>query len=231
VRSVRVERPGDLARALEELGLTPPLPTLVVTGGADALPAEDAERLARVVDDIAAVAERLGVAVVDGGTDAGVMRLLGQARARGRSFPLVGVTVAALAAAPDEEPVGAQAPLEANHSHAVLVPGHEWGDETPWLAAVAGVLARGAPSATVVLNGGPIAVADAAASVAAGRRVLVLDGSGRSADALAAAARGEPAEEPVRAVAASPLVHVLGLREDGGRRFVQEIERILSGRG
>jgi hypothetical protein len=72
----------------------------------------------------------------------------------------------------------------------VLVPGSEWGDETGWLAAIAGAFAGSAPSLTVVVNGGDVARRDAEASVAARRPVLALAGSGRTADALATAASG-----------------------------------------
>ena len=219
MRRVRVQRPEDLAGALQELGLAPPLPTLVVVGGAADLPAEDAVRLEPAIGALAAAAGRSGAAVVDGGTDTGTMRLLGRARSRSGSFPLVGVAVEALAA--DQ--------LEPNHTHAVLVPGAEWGDEVPWLARVADLLASGAPTLTVVANGGDIALEDAAASVASGRAVLALDGSGRSADELAAAARGGPARQRASEVAASGLVRAFELREDA-HGLAEEVGRILSGR-
>ena len=44
-------------------------------------------------------------------------------------------------------------------------------------------------------------------SIDAGRHVFALDGSGRSADVLAAAVRGEPTDPTVTALAASGLVH------------------------
>jgi hypothetical protein len=216
---VRVQRPGDLATALQDLGLAPPVPTLVVVGGAADLPAEDAVRLEPAIGALSAAAERSGAAVVDGGTDSGTMRLLGRARSRGGSFPLVGVAVEALAA--DQ--------LEPNHTHAVLVPGGDWGDEVPWLARVADLLAAGAPTLTVVANGGDIALEDAAASIASGRPVLVLDGSGRGADELASAARGGPARRRAREVAESGLVLTFELREDA-HGLAEEVGRILSGR-
>ena len=225
--TIRVERPDDLARGLEELGLEPPRPTVVVAGGACKLSVGDAGLIEPALTDLAGAADRLDAAIVDGGTDAGVMRILGRARANGHSFPLVGVVVDSLAVEPGTEPDGEQAVLEPNHSHAVLVPGAEWGDEVPWLVRVADALAAGAPSITVLANGGDIAFEDAAASVNGGRIVLALDGSGRTADELAAAARGEPADERARVLAASGLVHVLDLREDGDGLAV-EVERLLA---
>jgi hypothetical protein len=228
MRTMRIERPDDLAQGLEELGLAPPRPTVVVAGGACNLSNDDAGLIEPALADLAGAADRLGAAIVDGGTDAGVMQILGRQRSRGYSFPLVGVVVDSLAVEPGRQPDGEQAALEPNHSHAVLVPGEEWGDEVPWLVRVADALAAGAPSMTVLANGGDIAFADAAASVNRGRVLLTLDGSGRTADAIAAAARGEPADERARAVVASGLVHVLDLREDG-TGLAAEVERLLGG--
>jgi SLOG in TRPM, prokaryote len=227
MRTVSVDQPGDVADALQELGLLPPLPTLVVAGGASHMRTSALRRLRPVIDELAAVIQRVGAAVVDGGTDGGVMQLLGQARVRGRSFPLIGVVVASLVAKPGEKPLEDRAALEPNHSLVLLVPGMQWGDEVPWLARVAGVLAGDAPSLTVLVNGGDITYADAAASVTAGRQVLAIEGSGRTADALASALRGEPSEDPARVLAASGLVDAIDLREDSS---LEVIERILSER-
>jgi hypothetical protein len=109
------------------------------------------------------VAERLGLVVIDGGTDAGVMRLIGRARTRAAAtFPLVGVPAAGTVRFPGKHwrarrrwplkhPGGRRRwPLDAHHSHFVLVPGTAWGDEAPWIARVATELAGGWPSLTVL---------------------------------------------------------------------------------
>jgi hypothetical protein len=217
-----LDRSGALTTAVEQLGLRPPLPTLVVVGGADRIAHAAVDRLRAFVYDLIGIAERVGAAVVDGGTDTGVMRLLGEARARERSVPLIGVVVASLAAEPGTKPSGRQSALEPNHSHMLLVPGTRWGDEVPWLAGLATTLAGEAPSVTVLVDGGEITYADAGASVSARRPVLAVAGSGRTADELAAAVRGEPSAEPARALAASGLVRPVELRKDS-------IERMLSG--
>jgi hypothetical protein len=231
--TVRVERPADVAPALRELGLAPPRATLVVVGGAGRVAADDLERIRPVLEELVALAQRSGAAIVDGGTDAGVMRLLGRARAaaaEASALPLIGVVVEALAAPPGSEPAGEKAELEPNHSHAVFVPGDSWGDEVPWLALVADALADGAPSVTVLVNGGEIAFDDAEASVDSGRTVLVLEGSGRAADVIAAALRGDSDEERALALGESGLVHAVDVRQDAGRVLVQEVERALTQR-
>jgi hypothetical protein len=223
MRVARVERPGGLARALRELGFDRSLPVLVVVGGADGLADTDREGLEPLIDNLAALAERRGAVVIDGGTDVGVMQLLGRARARGLSFPLLGIVVAELAVEPPATAAEGQAMLEPNHSHVLLVPGRDWGDEAPWLARAAGIVAGERPSVTILVNGGEIAYADAAASVAEGRQVLVVAGSGRSADSIAAAFRGEPAGEHARVLAASDLVKAIDLRDDAELLIVEQL--------
>ena len=224
---MRTERWSDLPEALAELGLTRSMPTLVIVGAATGLSGEESERLEPMFETLTAHADRLGAAVVDGGTDRGVMRLLGRARAREHDFPLVGVAVDELVAPPGSE-IDGRCPLEPNHTHAVLVPGERWGEEAPWLARVATLLAGETQSVTVLVNGGEIAYADAEASIAEGRPVIVAAGSGGTADVVAAAARGAPTFERAQALADSELVRAVDLNEDVGRQLAKEIERILS---
>ena len=213
VRVARVERPDELPRALQELGFVRPQPTLVVVGGADGLSGTDRERVVPLIEKLTALAERRTAVVVDGGTDSGVMQLLGRARRRRPSFALLGVAVAALA----------HASLEPNHSHVLLVPGAAWGDEVPWLTRTAGILAGDQPSLTVLVNGGEIAYADAAASIEEGRRVVVVAGSGRLADAVAAASRGQAEGSAARTLAASDLVSTLDLGDDPELLLVERL--------
>ena len=179
IPGARVGGRDDLTDAAAGLGLAPS-PVLVLVGGAGDMSASDRLSVRRALaEGIVPVAERVGATVVDGGTRVGVMRLAGELRAElGAGFPLVGVVAAELVA---------EAELDENHTHFVLVPGDEWGDESELLAAFATTVAGGAPAVTVLANGGAVAWQDAASSVAEGRRVIVLEGSGRTADELAAA--------------------------------------------
>ena len=81
---------------------------------------------------------------------------------------------------------------------------------------------------TVLVNGGEIAYADAEASIAEGRPVVVAAGSGGTADVVAAAARGASTLERAQALADSELVRAVDLNEDAGRQLAMEIDRILS---
>jgi hypothetical protein len=197
----------DLIRAL---GLGTGVPTIALVGGAAGMSDVNIARTrALLTQAVVPLVEEIDGAIVDGGTDAGIMRAVGDARVElGASFPLVGVAVRQLVAFDHDRSPGA-APPAPGHTHFVRVPGVEWGDEAPWLAAVAGASSGVAPSLTVLVNGGEVAWADARASVDAARPLFVLAGSGRTADALAAAARGEDSDPRGRALVETGLVHAL----------------------
>ena len=129
--------------------------------------------------------------LIDGGTDSGVMRLVGRAHGSHEPRPpLIGVAVRQLIH-------DGGAPVEPNHTHLILVPGHAWGDESSWLSETASVVSSGTRAVTVLINGGPIALADVALSIAARRPVVVVAGTGRAADDVLADAFG-PRHEPRR---------------------------------
>jgi len=212
-RAVRVAAIGDLAPAVRKLQVGGG-PVLVVIGGASGMSAHDTRRLRPLFDDVLApLAQKLDVTVVDGGTDVGVMRLMGRARGEGGwSFPLIGVIVDELVNCSNRLRTEA-VDLEPHHTHFVLVPGSEWGEEASWLARFATAAAGSYASATLVVNGGEIVVADVRHSIEAGRHVAVLDGSGRAADTLAAAVRGERADASVTKLAASEMLHLVDSRD------------------
>ncbi|MBA3473497.1 MAG: helix-turn-helix domain-containing protein [Rubrobacter sp.] len=215
--AIRVHDPAELPVALRELGLDRSHPVLVVVGGAGEVSEADMVRLRSLfVEVLAPLVEALGASVVDGGTDAGVMRLMGRSRSETRAtFPLIGVVATGTVTLPGAPPPRPDAaPLEPNHTHFVLVPGSEWGDDSPWLPRVASVLAKGAPSATVVVNGGEHTWTDVSQSVKAGRPVIAVAGSGRAADALASALRSEAADERAKDLAASGLVQAVDMTAD-----------------
>lgn len=227
---IQIHSFSEFSDALHNLGLSNKLPTLVLVGGASGISEADMTHLQRLfVEEIAPIAQELRVAVVDGGTDAGIMRLIGQARTKiGATFPLIGVAAYGTVILPDAPPPSSEAaPLESNHTHFVLVPGSNWGDESPWLARLASVLSEGFPSVTLVINGGEITFQDVSQSLQADRPVIALDGSGRTADKLAAALRGEATDNRAKQLTASGQVQAINLSKHP-TRVAQVIKRILS---
>jgi hypothetical protein len=207
--AVQVDSQDELGGSLRALGLEHERPAIVLIGGAGGLAEADGRRVRGFFNDaLIPIASEVGASVVDGGTEAGVMRLMGEGRARaGATFPLIGVAAAGTVTLPGAARRRADAAaLEAHHTHFVLVPGDRWGDEAPWLTAVAGALAGKRPSVTVLVNGGAIALEDVSRSVGAGRPVFVVTGSGRTADTLAAALDGAPADPGVQRLTASGLL-------------------------
>lgn len=203
-----------VAAALADAGLEiGRRPVVVLVGGANGLEMDDPtawEALFR--DGLVAGVVRAGACLVDGGTDAGVLALAGSARAAAAAdYPAVGVAAEGTIRWPERAPlIDDAAEIGPQHTHIVAVPGQAWGTEPPWISLVATALAGAAPSLTVVINGGPITLDDIAHSLAAGRPVLVVAGTGRLADALAGARRAAADAAPAeRALATSPLLDVV----------------------
>ncbi|HEY9801282.1 MAG TPA: hypothetical protein V6D25_13060 [Leptolyngbyaceae cyanobacterium] len=213
--AVRLSEAVEIPQALAQLGLSNSRPVLVIVGGASKISEADFLRIQRLfVEVLAPIAQRLGAYVVDGGTDAGVMQLIGKARSQiNGEFPLVGVAPIGKVILPEQTTVFSEdaTALEPHHTHFVLVPGNNWGDESPWIVQVATVLANGAPSITVLINGGEITFLDALNSVIAGRLVMVIAGSGRTADKLVSALHGDVTDERAKQLAASGCLQAIDL--------------------
>jgi SLOG in TRPM, prokaryote len=212
------------------LGLQSDHPVLVLVGGAGKMDRRDGQSLQTFfLEKLAPLAVALGATVVDGGTNAGIMQLMGQARARiSASFPLIGVVVAEKVVIPVDFSTQ-RTQLEPHHTHFVLVPGVQWGDESLWMSHVAHVLSASAASVTILVNGGETAWKDVEISVAAGRPVIIVEGSGRTADVLAKALRGEVSDERAQGILASHLLRVANVKQDYNT-FAHTVEAALAPR-
>src|SRR5437773_5254903 len=189
---VTAGRDTDAQTILKMLDITQPHALIMVFGGAKGLDDLRKARLTELFTDaIAPAAAELGALVIDGGTQSGVMAMMGEALARdGRGSQLLGIAPAGKVTypgGPSDAGISYGAPLEPNHSHFVLVESDEWGGETGTMFKLAGAL--NVPVATMLINGGSIAGGEALQSVRNGWQLLVVDGSGRFADELSAAVR------------------------------------------
>ncbi|MFO8039861.1 MAG: hypothetical protein R6U67_10475 [Sodalinema sp.] len=214
----QIDQWSDLQELPYQLGIATGQPVLVLVGGASKMEPEALDRLQQFFTEVLApLMQRLNGVVIDGGTDCGVMQLMGQAREQiGATFPLIGVCAIGTVILPDGTPPISPdaAELEPHHSHFVLVPGDTWGAESPWLAKLATVIAAGFPSCTMVSNGGEITWQDVGCSVEERRTTFVLDGSGRTADAIAAALKGEDSDPRSHPLIASGYLQRLALGDE-----------------
>jgi hypothetical protein len=185
------EERSALEEATSELGLKGRYPVIVLIGGEIDEQQADETRLA--IQTIAKVAESMKAVVICGGTDMGVMAEIGQIRARnGYKFPLVGITPEELVTWPGGPRSskflwwGKQLwQLEPHYSHFILVPGSEFGDESPWIVDTATLLSKNQRSVTILINGGEVSRKDIQLSLENGRPVIALSRTGRLADELA----------------------------------------------
>lgn len=186
--AIEVARPTELIPALEMIGLSTSKTTMAVIGGAARFAPAEMEAVTPFLSEILLeLIHRHDSYLVDGGTDAGLMQLIGRMRHRARAkFPLIGVATRRTVLLPDDSnPAPDAVPLEPNHTHFILVPGKQWGDESVWMSQIVGLLSRTNVSLTLLFNGGEISRTDVQHSFDAGRTVVAFAGSGRLADELA----------------------------------------------
>ena len=234
-----IAEPADLEPYLKTAGLSEPRTTLVIVGGASGLDEDQKVQLNGLFHRVLApLAEDPQLYVLDGGTDAGAMRPTGQARTSiNGTFPLVGVAPRSLVNLPDHPVAHPDAStLEPNHTHCILVPGAQWGDESPWISEIATHLSGHHESMTILINGGSVTVQDAYASVAAGRDIVIVAGTGRIADDIAQALRykvveGKAIEDPRLAKLIDTSDELLTAIDLDNRPadFIQDLKTLLMG--
>jgi hypothetical protein len=225
---VSVAGPQELQAALAGLGLSVGRPVLVSVGGAAGMAAEHVQAVRLLLSDhLVPALTRLGAAVVDGGTHSGVMQIMGEVLAGSDpGATLVGVAASGTVRVPGSRSDDThRAELDPHHRAVILVPGNQWGDESSWIARVATALCAGGPSATLVVNGGEITYADLRHSVEARRPVLVIEGTGRTADQLARALHGRDADPRAVGLARSGLLRVAAV--DDGDAAARILARLL----
>jgi len=135
---------ADIIRALD---IRQPQALVLVIGGARGFDGPEKARLTQVFSrGVARAVVDVGGLIIDGGTEAGVMSMIGQGVAdRGRTTPLLGVVPAGKVmypGGPAEGSIEDGAPLDPNHSHFVLVESDAWGGETATMYALAEALAN-----------------------------------------------------------------------------------------
>lgn len=180
VGAINLTEEREIPEALTQLGIPHPKPVIVLVGGAGGVGWWDQFPMGRAIRIIARLAEETGSVVVDGGTQAGIMTEIGVQRKRNKfSFPLIGVVFDQVLMQQDPSEI-----LDPNHTHFILIPGDNWGDESVWISKIATVIAGERKSITVLVNGGDISRSDVGYSLEEDRPTFVMRGTGRMADEI-----------------------------------------------
>jgi hypothetical protein len=188
VALLAIDGDEDVAAAIDRLGIARERPAVALVGGAARMIGLSAERTQAAMEH--AIAPAVAVAravVVDGGTASGVMQLMGESRAAADdAFELLGVAAIGTVQLPGEVPLRPEAAqLDSHHSHFLLVPGSNWGDESPWIVRATQAIAGDAAVAAIVAGGGDITARDVELLTRAAVPIVVLGGTGGVADEIA----------------------------------------------
>lgn len=214
----------------------PPYETiLLLFGGADTLDETKKTQIKTLFQDglIPAIKEKKSI-IIDGGTRAGIMQLMGASIAEDNyRLPLIGVVPEKLVSYPGKADENLT-PLDEHHSHFLLVTGGaQWGDETKTMFKLARALTKGQknkPSVAVLIGGGSITAKEALSSVREGITLIIIKNSGGFADTLAAASDKKNTPSPDKAI--QEILQdgdLLFYDLDGQPKILSEqIERILT---
>lgn len=189
--SVTAPQNTSAATILSTLGIQQPKVLLMVIGGASSLDERFIDHLKLLCYlGIARQTTEAEAVIIDGGTQAGIMKIMGQAIAdRGCHSILLGVAPSGTVnypGVPVDNAHSDRVSLDPNHSHFVLVEGNNWGVETETMYKLADELGKNIPVVSLLVNGGEIAKREAWNSVQRGWPLLIIRGSGRTADEIAA---------------------------------------------
>jgi len=223
--AISIDREASAEPIVDHFGLLTPRPTIFISGGASAMSDEDIERTRVLMDEgIARFAAKHNITVIDGGTEAGVMQMIGRARKKnGYKFPLVGIAPEGLVSYPGYKNPNEQAVLEDGHSHFVLVRSDEWGGESQTIIDLTRAISKQqAPMMGILINGGKIAEHDVYLATAKAEKdqkvpMLIIEGSGRTADNVASAFRtGNATNAIIKAIVQGGDIRLTALVEGVG---------------
>ena len=230
--AVQVESYTDPRLIAEAFGLTTASATMFISGGAAHMTDESIDITRTIVErGIVKFAMDHNVIVIDGGTEAGIMQMIGEARQKlNATFPLIGCAPKDKVIYPGAKISGdlTRTPLQDDHSHFVLVNADHWGAESDIIVGLTRQLAQGKrPSTGVLINGGAIAQYDIYIASARGDNpipVVVLEGSGRTADSIASASKsGKFINAMVKAIIQGGKIELVSLH-DGAKGIYKHLK-------
>jgi hypothetical protein len=225
-RVKRLTQPDADIRA-RSLGVYRARPVIALFGATSTLSTDLGARLLPILRSVAARAATENAVFVTGGTDAGVIHLLGvAAESCGGRWPfLVGVAPTGRVTTGEAPPTEAEIALDGNHDVVLLAPGTTWGDETPTLFRTLDALSAGRrPVVAMLVGGGGAARTELIEYLGRDRPVIVLAGSGGLADEVASGVVS--AHDDLAVLVRSGRVAVVHINE-GPDRVVMLLRRFL----
>ena len=190
----------DIISVRDALGRSAPAPVVVISGGADTLDPAIVPKLTQLIGrGLIQAGQTAGAIFIDGGTDAGVMALIGRAAgAMAEPVTLIGVAPEALVQCPDilpAEPADDRVALAPNHTRFVLTQGEAWGAETPVMFDLAQAIAEKRSVIVIMIGGGQVTLTEILHAVRRHWRVLIIEGSKGAADELLAQWKNKVAKD------------------------------------
>ncbi|MCB9436915.1 MAG: hypothetical protein H6673_07970 [Anaerolineales bacterium] len=176
-------------------------------------------------EGLARFAQHHQVMIADGGTHAGGVKIIGQARHTLKAtFPLVGVAVTQTVTFPGGPlKTPNRWPLNAYHSHFLLVKADVFSAESPLLMGLA--TARPVPALAIIVNGGDIVREESLVHAKHQIPLVVLKGSGRFADELADSAP----DSELRAKYPADKLYIFDTNTQTPQEFYNLLHQILFG--
>lgn len=228
-QAIRVTRETDTRVVLDMLGFTGRYAVIFISGGAGAMSEEDKRRTKEMIQELVQFANDNGVVVIDGGTESGIMKMIGDTRQdAGYTFPLIGVSPLGRVSWPGYKNPNEQATLEDGHTHFVLVDGKEWGDESQMIVKLTHAIGgKEKPCVGVLINGGKIAMQEVYLATSTERKmsIIVLEGSGRAADEISTAFRtGKSTQRILKAILSGGDIQLVGTIE-GPQAIRKKLEK------
>jgi hypothetical protein len=240
------DTPHDIFSSLQ---LNPVCAIIIISGNGRNFDEQRSGRLEQLLGrGVARAAKEVNALLMDGGTQAGVMQLMGLGvNQHGGQIQLLGVSPVDCVKDPNNEEAMAddgRYPLDPHHTHFVLAEGNQWGDETPLMFALAGEIAAGPPPdqlsgpqvsksskplpvVTILAGGGSqgISRSEVLHSVRYGWPVIVIEGSGGLADEIAAQinnSSGSPNDPEMAEILEDGVIHLYDIHDspNGFRKLV-----------
>ena len=234
-QAVKVGKHDDADAVIDMLNLKKPSPAIFITGGASLMHEDDVRRTQDIMENgITRFAAENNVTIIDGGTEAGVMQMVGEARQKHHhAFPLIGVAPYGKIAYPGRYNPKQEAELEDHHSHFVLIDADEWGAESQMIVNLSHAITGGKyPALGILINGGKIAERDVYLATSKQEpkiTILVLEGSGRKADEIATAFKtGQASQKILKAIIEGGDIKLLATTEGADAMYQKLTEHFQS---